>query len=54
MSQKDLVLSLHKESLTVKAIHEKLVEIFGSFAMPYSTITRTFRETCWTPFEKGS
>jgi histone-lysine N-methyltransferase SETMAR len=54
MSQKDLVLSLHKEGLTAKAMHERLVEIFGPLAMPYSTVTRTFKETCWTPFEQGS
>jgi hypothetical protein len=54
MSQKDLILSLHKESLTAKAIHERLVEIFGPLAMPHSTITKTFRETCWIPFEEGS
>jgi hypothetical protein len=45
MSQKDLVLSLHKEGLMAKAIHERLVELFGLLAMPYSTITRTLRET---------
>jgi hypothetical protein len=54
MSQKNLVLSLHDEDLTAKAIHERLVEIFGSLAMPHSTVTRTFRETCWTPCEQGS
>jgi transposase len=54
MNQKDLILSLHKESLTAKAIHERLVEIFGQLAMPYSTVTRTFKETCWTPFEERS
>jgi histone-lysine N-methyltransferase SETMAR len=54
MSQKDLVLSLRKEGMTAKAIHERLVEIFGLFAMPYSTVTRIFREICWTPFEQGS
>jgi hypothetical protein len=54
MSQKDLVLSLRKEGMTVEAIHERLVEIFGLLAMPYSTITRIFREICWTPFEQGS
>jgi hypothetical protein len=53
MSQKDLVLSLHKEGLTAKAIYERLVEIFGPLAMPYSIVTRTFRENCWTPFEDG-
>jgi transposase len=54
MGQKDLILSLHKEGLTTKAIHERLVGIFGLLAMPYSTVTRTFRETCWTSFEQGS
>jgi rRNA processing protein Gar1 len=54
MSQKDLVLSLHKKGLTAKAIHKQLVDIFGPLAMPYSTVTRTFRETCWDPFEQES
>jgi hypothetical protein len=54
MSQKDLVLSLHKEGLTAKVIYERLVEFFGPLAMPYSIVTRTFRETYWTPFEQGS
>jgi hypothetical protein len=54
MTQKDLVLSLHKEGLMAKTIHERLVEIFGPLAMPYSAVTGTFRETCWTPFEQGS
>jgi hypothetical protein len=53
MSQKDLVL-LYKESLTAKAIRERLVEIVGLLEMPYSTVTKTFRETCWTPFEERS
>jgi hypothetical protein len=35
-------------------IHERLVELFGPLAMPYSTSMRTFRETCWTPFEERS
>jgi hypothetical protein len=31
-------------------MHERLVEIFGLIAMPYSTMTKIFRENCWTPF----
>jgi hypothetical protein len=54
MSKKDLVLSLHKEGLTAKTIHERLAEFFGPLATPYTTITRTFRRTYWTPFEAGS
>jgi hypothetical protein len=54
MSQKNLVLSLHKESLTAKAIYERLVELFSPLAMPYSKMMRTFRETCWIPFEQRS
>jgi hypothetical protein len=54
MSQKNLVVSLHKEGLTAKTIRERLVEIFGQLPMPYSTVTRIFRETCWTPFEQAS
>jgi hypothetical protein len=54
MSQKDLILSLYKEGVMAKAIHERLVEIFGPLAIPYSTVTRIFRKTCRTPFEQGS
>jgi hypothetical protein len=35
-------------------MHERFVEFFGALAMPYSTAMRTFRETCWAPFEEGS
>jgi rRNA processing protein Gar1 len=45
MSQEDLVLSLHEEGLTAKQIHERLVEIFGPLAMPYSIVTRTIKKT---------
>jgi hypothetical protein len=54
MSQKDLVFSLREEGQTAKEIHERLVKIFGLFAMPYSTITRIVTEICWTPFEDRS
>jgi transposase len=54
MSEEDLVLSLHEESLTAKQIHERLVEIFGPLAMPYSIVTRTIRKTSWTPSEEQS
>jgi hypothetical protein len=54
LSRKDLVLSLHEEGLTTKEIHERLVEIFGRLAMPYSTVTRTSRETCRTASEDWS
>jgi hypothetical protein len=54
MSQEDLVLSLHEEGLTAKQIHERLVEIFGPIAVPYSIVTRTIRKTGWTPSEERS
>jgi hypothetical protein len=54
MNQKDLVLFFHKECLTAKAIHERLFERFGPLSMPYSTVTITLREICWTPFEEES
>jgi hypothetical protein len=44
MSQEDLVVSLHGEGLTAKQIHERLVEIFGRLAMPYSIVTTTIRK----------
>jgi hypothetical protein len=54
MSQKDLILSLYQEGLTAKEIHEQLVETFGVLAMPYLTVMRTIRETCWTLSEEWS
>jgi hypothetical protein len=44
MNQEDLLLSLHEEGLTAKQIHQRLVEIFGSLAMPCSIVTRTIRK----------
>jgi hypothetical protein len=54
MTERDLVASLHEEGLSAKEVHERLVEIFGGLAMAYSTITRTLRETSWTPSEERS
>jgi transposase len=54
MTQKDLVVSFHDEGLSAKEIHERLVDIFGGLTMPYSTVTGTLRETCWTPSEERS
>jgi hypothetical protein len=52
MSQKDLVLSLRKESLTAKQIYERLVEIFGPRATAYSTMMKILRKTCWALFDE--
>jgi hypothetical protein len=46
MSETELLFSLRKEGLTANAIHERLFEIFGLIAMPYSTMTKIIRETC--------
>jgi transposase len=54
MSQEDLVLSLHEEGLTEQQIHERLVEIFGPLAMPYSIVARIIRKTSCTPSEEPS
>jgi hypothetical protein len=54
MTQKDLVVSFYEKRLSANEIHERLVEIFGGLAMPYSTVARILRETCWTPSEERS
>jgi hypothetical protein len=53
MRESDLLFFLRKEDLPANAIHERLVEIVDLIVMPYSTMTKIFRETCWTPFEQG-
>jgi hypothetical protein len=52
MSQKDLVLSLRKESLTAKQIYENLVDIFGLFAIAYLSVMKILRKTCWAPSDE--
>jgi hypothetical protein len=48
MTQKDLVLQLYEEEMPVRAIHTRLVEIFGPLAVAYFSVTRIARSASWT------
>jgi hypothetical protein len=43
MTQEDLVVQLHEEGISAAAIHTRLVEILGSLALAYSSVTRIAR-----------
>jgi hypothetical protein len=39
MTQEDLILQLHEEEMSAVAIHTRLVEVFGPFALTYPSVT---------------
>jgi hypothetical protein len=45
MDQRTIYLYLKRKGLSAKAIHDKLVQVLGSDAVAYSTVTSYFRES---------
>jgi hypothetical protein len=43
MMQEDLVLQLHEEGMSTLAIYMRLVDVFGSLAIEYSSVTEITR-----------